>query len=60
MVVNTQCYLIIAFNNIGKSGRITEWIRQIAKKVPEITRLERKLGMLEGLDPVLESVVKDL
>jgi hypothetical protein len=22
--------------------------------------LERKLGMLEGLDPVLESVVKDL
>ena len=42
------------------SNRITQWVTQIAHKIPVISRLEKKLGMLQGLDPVLESVVKDL
>jgi len=28
--------------------------------VPEITKLEKKLGMLQGLDPVLEGILSDL
>lgn len=32
----------------------------IADKVPVINQLERKIGMLEGLDPVLENIVTDL
>jgi len=35
-------------------------VRQIAKKVPVITQLEKKLGMLQGLDPVMETIVHDL
>ena len=40
--------------------KITNWVRQIAKKVPVITQLEKKLGMLQGLDPVMETIVHDL
>lgn len=32
----------------------------IADKVPQVIRLEKKLGMLEGLDPVLEGILTDL
>jgi len=28
--------------------------------VPQITKLEKKLGMLQGLDPVLEGILSDL
>ena len=41
-------------------NRISRWVKQIAKKIPVITKLEKKLGMLQGLDPVLEGIVKDL
>jgi hypothetical protein len=40
--------------------KITNWVKQISKKIPMIQKLEKKLGMLQGLDPVLESVMKDL
>lgn len=36
------------------------WVKQIAQKVPVISKLEKKLGMLQGLDPVLEGIVSDL
>jgi hypothetical protein len=36
------------------------WVKQIAAKVPVISKLEKKLGMLQGLDPVLEGIVSDL
>lgn len=39
--------------NSDKSDRISSWMKQIAEKVPEITKLESKLGILKGLDPVL-------
>ena len=29
-----------------KARRISNWVKQIAKKVPQITKLEKKLGML--------------
>ena len=44
----------------SKAQKITSWVSQIAKKVPVITQLEKRLGMLQGLDPVLESIVTDL
>ena len=44
----------------SKAQKITSWVSQIAKKVPVITQLEKRLGMLQGLDPVLESIVADL
>lgn len=28
--------------------------------MPQITKLEKKLGMLQGLDPVLEGILSDL
>ena len=40
--------------------KITNWVHQISKKVPEIRTLENKLGMMQGLDPVLEDIVSDL
>lgn len=40
--------------------KITNWVHQISKKVPEIRTLENKLGMMQGLDPVLEDIVADL
>jgi len=40
--------------------KITAWVKNIAAKVPQITKLEKKLGMLQGLDPVLEGIVSDL
>jgi len=40
--------------------RIATWVKEIAEKVPVITKLEHKIGMLQGLDPVLENIVKDL
>lgn len=43
-----------------KADRISRWVKQIAAKIPVITKLEKKLGMLQGLDPVLEGIVKDL
>lgn len=43
-----------------KVNKITNWVKQIAKKVPEVNKLEQKLGMLQGLDPVLEGIVTDL
>lgn len=43
-----------------RGNRITQWVKQIAQKIPVITKLEKKLGMLQGLDPVLESIVMDL
>lgn len=43
-----------------KAQKISNWIHQIAKKVPQITKLEKKLGMLQGLDPVLEGILSDL
>ena len=46
--------------NSDKSDRISSWMKQIAEKVPEITKLESKLGILKGLDPVLQSVLNDL
>jgi len=45
---------------LEKGARITKWVKAIAKKIPVITKLEKKLGMLQGLDPVLEGIVKDL
>ena len=42
------------------SNHITQWVKQIAQKVPVISKLEKKLGMLQGLDPVLEGIVTDL
>ena len=39
---------------------ITNWIHQISTKVPQIRKLEHKLGMMQGLDPVLEDIVSDL
>jgi len=29
-------------------------------KIPVINKLEKKLGMLQGLDPVMETIVHDL
>lgn len=43
-----------------KAQRISNWVKQIASKVPQITKLEKKLGMLQGLDPVLEGILGDL
>ena len=43
-----------------RAQKITSWVQQIAKKVPVITQLEKRLGMLQGLDPVLEGIVADL
>lgn len=40
--------------------KIQGWVSMIADKVPVINQLERKIGMLEGLDPVLENIVSDL
>ena len=40
--------------------RIETWVKEIADKVPQITKLEHKIGMLQGLDPILENIVKDL
>ena len=45
---------------IETSNHITQWVKQIAQKVPVISKLEKKLGMLQGLDPVLEGIVQDL
>jgi hypothetical protein len=45
---------------IETSNHITQWVKQIAQKVPVISKLEKKLGMLQGLDPVLEGIVTDL
>lgn len=42
------------------ANKITNWVKQIAQKVPVISKLEKKLGMLQGLDPVLEGIVADL
>lgn len=42
------------------ANKITKWVKQIAQKVPVISKLEKKLGMLQGLDPVLEGIVSDL
>jgi hypothetical protein len=44
-------------NNMRK---ITNWVNQIAHKIPVINKLEKKLGMLQGLDPVMETIVHDL
>jgi len=46
--------------NTDKAQKISNWVKQIANKVPQITKLEKKLGMLQGLDPVLEGIVTDL
>jgi|TARA_B110000305_G_C19424469_1_gene632781 hypothetical protein len=46
--------------NEEKAQKISNWVKQIADKVPQITKLEKKLGMLQGLDPVLEGIVQDL
>jgi hypothetical protein len=35
-------------------------VEHISKKVPVITQLEKKIGMLQGLDPVMENIVHDL
>lgn len=43
-----------------KAQKISNWVKQIAQKVPQITKLEKKLGMLQGLDPVLEGILSDL
>jgi hypothetical protein len=43
-----------------KAQKISNWIHKIAQKVPQITKLEKKLGMLQGLDPVLEGILSDL
>ena len=43
-----------------KGNKITKWVKMIAKKIPVISKLEKKLGMLQGLDPVLEGIVHDL
>ena len=42
------------------TNKVTQWVKQIAQKVPQISKLEKKLGMLQGLDPVLEGIVSDL
>ena len=42
------------------ANNITKWVKQIAQKVPVISKLEKKLGMLQGLDPVLQGIVTDL
>ena len=46
--------------NPGSYLKITNWVHQISQKVPEIRTLENKLGMMQGLDPVLEDIVSDL
>ena len=43
-----------------RARKVTSWVNQIARKIPVITQLEKRLGMLQGLDPVLESIVADL
>ena len=44
----------------GSTKKISQWVKQIAKKIPTIKKLEKKLGMLEGLDPIMETIVNDL
>lgn len=43
-----------------KAQKISNWVSLISQKVPQITKLEKKLGMLQGLDPVLEGILSDL
>ena len=43
-----------------RAQKISNWVKLITQKIPQITKLEKKLGMLQGLDPVLEGILKDL
>jgi len=40
--------------------KLSNWVKQIGKKVPVIAKLEKKMGMMQGLDPVMETIVSDL